>query len=87
MTARQEFSKPYIAPPDIPPERLNILRTAFDATIRDPGFIEEAKEANLTIKGPMTGAELAAMTLELAQTPSSVAARISNIFRTFQAGG
>jgi tripartite-type tricarboxylate transporter receptor subunit TctC len=86
VTARQEFAKPYAAPPDVPAERLNILRSAFDATIRDPEFIEETKKAGLPVYGPMTGAELAALTLKLSQTPASVVERISTIFKTFQSG-
>jgi tripartite-type tricarboxylate transporter receptor subunit TctC len=86
VTARQEFSKPYVAPPGIPVERLTILRKAFDAAIRDPDFIAEAKQENLAINGPMNGAELAALTLKLSQTPPAVVERIQTIFRNFQSG-
>jgi len=83
VTARQEFSKPYVAPPDIPTARLNILRNAFDATIKDPEFIAEAKKAGLLTYGAMTGAEVAAMTLKLSQTPAAVVERIAKIFKDF----
>jgi len=33
----QMMARPYVAPPGIPPERLNALRAAFDATMKDPG--------------------------------------------------
>ncbi len=36
MLARQEAAKPYFAPPDVPADRLAVLRRAFDATVRDP---------------------------------------------------
>jgi len=84
VTARQEFSKPYIAPPDIPTARLAILRTAFDAMIEDPEFIEESNKAGLLRYGPMSGAELAALTLKLSQTPPAVVERVARIFRDFQ---
>jgi tripartite-type tricarboxylate transporter receptor subunit TctC len=83
VTARQEFSKPYVAPPDVPAARLNILRNAFDATIKDPEFIADAKEARLSTYGPMTGAEVAAMTLKLAQTPAAVVERVAKMFKNF----
>ncbi|HWG03525.1 MAG TPA: hypothetical protein VG271_00800 [Beijerinckiaceae bacterium] len=86
VTARQEFSKPYVAPPGVPPERLAILRKAFDATVKDPDFIEAAKQANLEINGPMNGADLAALALKLSQTPPAVVERISTIFKNFQRG-
>jgi tripartite-type tricarboxylate transporter receptor subunit TctC len=83
-TARQEFSKPYVAPPDIPPARLMILRDAFEATIRDPQFIEESNKAGLLRYGPMTGAELAALTLKLARTPAPVVERVAKLFKDFR---
>src|SRR6266567_341181 len=51
VTARQEFSKPYVAPPDIPAARLALLRQAFDATIKDAEFVEEARKARLSTYG------------------------------------
>ena len=86
VTARQEFSKPYVAPPGVPPERLAILRTAFDAAIKDPEFLAEAKQQNLKISGSMNGADLAALTLKLSQTPPAVVQRIQTIFKNFQSG-
>jgi tripartite-type tricarboxylate transporter receptor subunit TctC len=85
VTARQEFSKPYVAPPDIPAARLDLLRHAFEATIRDPEFIGESDKAGLSRYGPMTGPELAALTLKLSQTPKNVIERVSNVFRNFRA--
>jgi tripartite-type tricarboxylate transporter receptor subunit TctC len=84
VTARQEFSKPYIAPPDIPAARLEMLRAAFEATLRDPQFIAESDRAGLLRYGPMTGAELAALTRKLARTPASVVERIQTVFRNFR---
>jgi tripartite-type tricarboxylate transporter receptor subunit TctC len=86
VTARQEFSKPYVAPPAISAARLAILRNAFDDTIKDPQFIEETKRAELPIYGPMTGSELAATTLELSQTPPPIVKRILTVFKRFQNG-
>ncbi len=84
VTARQEFSKPYVAPPDIPAARLAMLRQAFDATIKDAEFVEEARKARLSTYGAMTGAEVAAMTLKLSQTPPAVVERVSRLFKDFQ---
>ena len=84
--ARQEFSKPYFAPPDVPPARLEILRRAFDATVKEPGFLKAAEEAQLPVDEPMTGQELAALTARLSTTPTAVVKRIEDIFKKFTSG-
>jgi hypothetical protein len=85
VTARQEFSKPYIAPPEIPAARLKILQSAFDATLGDPQFIEESNKAGLFTYGAMTGLDLAALTMRLSHTPPTVIERVSKIFKDFRA--
>jgi hypothetical protein len=79
MLARQEVAKPYFAPPDTPPERLAILRRAFDATVRDPKFAALAAKANVALEGPMTGDEVAALVAKVAQTPASVVQRVTRM--------
>jgi len=79
MLARQEAAKPYFAPPDIPAERLAILRRAFDATVRDPRFLALAAKASVTVEGPMTGEELAALVAKVSKTPPAVIARINRM--------
>jgi tripartite-type tricarboxylate transporter receptor subunit TctC len=39
----QLWGRPYVAPPGLPPERARLLREAFQATLRDPAFLAEAK--------------------------------------------
>jgi tripartite-type tricarboxylate transporter receptor subunit TctC len=47
-----------VAPPGVPPDRLEILRTAFHATMRDPQFLAEARQMKLDVE-PLPGGELA----------------------------
>jgi tripartite-type tricarboxylate transporter receptor subunit TctC len=42
-----EFQRPFSLPPGTPKERVQILRQAFAATMKDPGFIAEAEKAKL----------------------------------------
>ncbi|MEA3110091.1 MAG: hypothetical protein QOI88_4696, partial [Gammaproteobacteria bacterium] len=79
MLARQEVAKPYFAPPDVPPERLAILRRAFDATVRDPKFVALAAKANVALEGPMTGDEVATLVAKVAQTPPAVIQRVARM--------
>ena len=52
-----EYYRPYVLPPGTPKARVEILRRAFDATMKDPDFLADAKKANLDIE-PVTGSEM-----------------------------
>ena len=58
LLERQRFARPYVAPPGVPPERLELLRRAFDATMKDPDFVKGAQAARLAVDNPMTGEQL-----------------------------
>jgi tripartite-type tricarboxylate transporter receptor subunit TctC len=49
ILVRQETGRPIVGPPDVPADRLAILRKAFDATMKDPQFLAEAKKLQLDI--------------------------------------
>lgn len=51
------IGRPIIAPPGVPAERIAALRTAFDATMKDAGFLALAKKQKMDIN-PMSGAEV-----------------------------
>jgi tripartite-type tricarboxylate transporter receptor subunit TctC len=69
--ARQTMARPYVAPPGIPEERKAALRKAFDETMKDPQFVEEAKRTDLEIH-PVSGAEIDTLLAELYATPPDV---------------
>ena len=75
LFARTEYGRPYFLPPDVPAERAQALRRAFDATMRDPAFIADAARLQLDID-PMTGKELQALVAQLAGTPPDIVARV-----------
>jgi hypothetical protein len=54
---RQEAGRPFAAPPGVPPERVAVLRRAFDATLEDAEFRADAAKAQLEIE-PLTAAEI-----------------------------
>lgn len=64
----------YLAPPDIPAQRLAALRKAFDAAIKDPEFLADAEKANMEIT-PQTGAEVEALIKRFNATPRPVVNR------------
>jgi tripartite-type tricarboxylate transporter receptor subunit TctC len=87
LLARQEFAKPYFGPPEVPADRVLLLRRGFDAVLKDPELLAGAAKASLPIDGPMTGEELATLTARLAETPPSVVQRIEKVFTDFKAAG
>ena len=66
--ARQEYGRPFFAPPGVPAARVAALRRAFDATMKDKDFLAEADNLKLEIE-PMTGEVLQGMVAKLAATP------------------
>ncbi len=70
----QTIARPIAAPPGIPADRKAALRAAFDATVRDPAFLAEAKRLQLDVR-PVNGADVDAMIAELYTTPKDVVAR------------
>jgi tripartite-type tricarboxylate transporter receptor subunit TctC len=75
LFARTEYGRPYFLPPDVPPERVQVLRRAFDATMQDPQFVADAARLKLDID-PMTGEEVQALVGELSRTPPDIVARV-----------
>jgi tripartite-type tricarboxylate transporter receptor subunit TctC len=49
-----------IAPPNMTADRVDMLRTAFDATMKDPDFLKEIEATKLEFE-PLTGAQLQAI--------------------------
>jgi tripartite-type tricarboxylate transporter receptor subunit TctC len=72
--SRLSMAYPFVAPPDLPPEQLQALRRSFDATMKDPEFLEEAKRQHLDI-APVSGEEIAAIIRKVYASPSDVIAR------------
>jgi tripartite-type tricarboxylate transporter receptor subunit TctC len=73
--ARVENGRPFFLPPNVPPARVEALRRAFDATLKDPGFLEEEAKAKLDVD-PMTGEQVAALMDQLYHTPADTVARV-----------
>lgn len=63
------------APPQIPADRLAVLRAATRETMKDAQFLEEAKMLDIDIE-PMGADETAKMVEQLFTTPPAVVARI-----------
>jgi tripartite-type tricarboxylate transporter receptor subunit TctC len=43
------IGRSFVAPPDLPADRLRLLRDAFDATMQDPQFLAEARQIKIEV--------------------------------------
>jgi tripartite-type tricarboxylate transporter receptor subunit TctC len=75
VLSRLEYGRPFFAPPEIPADRAEALRHAFDLTMKDPAFLAEAAKLQLEIE-PVSGQEVAALVAQVAATPPNVVARV-----------
>jgi tripartite-type tricarboxylate transporter receptor subunit TctC len=66
--------------PEVPKDRIDILRTAYMAVLKDPEFLKEAQKARMTIRA-QTGTELESLVKQVTQTPKSVLTRTAKILK------
>jgi tripartite-type tricarboxylate transporter receptor subunit TctC len=78
--AKFGMSRPFMAPPDLPAERLATLRRAFDATMKDPVFLAETQKLGMEIN-PVSGADLEALVARMMNTPAALAERARNVLK------
>ena len=81
--APQAIAWPFVAPPGLPEARKAMLRTAFDAALRDPELLAEAARLKLDID-PMAGAQVEKIVADLYKTPADVVALLRDIMRPVQ---
>jgi tripartite-type tricarboxylate transporter receptor subunit TctC len=79
--SRQGMAYPFVAPPDVPAERVAGLRKAFDATMKDPEFLAEAKRQSLDIN-PVPGEEIAGIIRKVYASPSDIIARAKAVLES-----
>ena len=71
--ARNVMGRPYLAPPNLPANRLAALREAFMATMEDKDFLAEADKTGLEIN-PVSGADVETLVKDVYATPADVVA-------------
>jgi tripartite-type tricarboxylate transporter receptor subunit TctC len=74
------FHRSYIAPPGTPAEQLGILRTAFDQTMADKQFLEDAERTRVDI-APLSGAKVQETIAKLYATPKDIVDRARKAIR------
>jgi hypothetical protein len=61
---RQVMGRPFAAPPNVPKERVELLRKAFMDTMADKDFLAEAEKAKFEIT-PVSGEKIEALVAEV----------------------
>jgi tripartite-type tricarboxylate transporter receptor subunit TctC len=74
LSADTAIARAVVAAPDTPPERVQALRRAFDATMKDPEFLADAEKTQMDIV-PMSGEEAQKIADSIVNTPPEVLAR------------
>jgi tripartite-type tricarboxylate transporter receptor subunit TctC len=75
-----ETGRPWLAPPNIPADRVEALRRAYDATMRDPAFLAEARLRRLEVD-PRTGEYVEGVLRSIARLPDDVIAKAAQMTR------
>jgi len=75
-----DYYRPYALPPGTPKERVELLRKAFQQTLKDPELLADARKAKLDIE-PITGEELEKMIGKLFKLDRSIVGRLQEILR------
>lgn len=73
-----DFYRPYVTPPRTPKQRVETLRQAFDATMKDPEFLADAKKANLDLE-PITGLEMERIVSGIFKLDPALTAKLKSI--------
>jgi tripartite-type tricarboxylate transporter receptor subunit TctC len=67
-----------MAPPGVPEGRATALRRAFDKTMKDEGFLAEAKQLQLDVE-PTAGEEAQKIVQSMYATPKAVVERAKKL--------
>jgi tripartite-type tricarboxylate transporter receptor subunit TctC len=78
ILASEQFGRPIVATPGTPADRVEILRRAFDQSIKDPELLAETKKQRMDVD-PTTGAALEKLAQQILQQPPEVLARVKKI--------
>jgi tripartite-type tricarboxylate transporter receptor subunit TctC len=74
------MGRPSLAPPDVPADKLAVLRQAFESTFKDPEYLAECAKQRLNCATPSTGAEMLEMIKEVYSSPKGAIDKITEIY-------
>jgi tripartite-type tricarboxylate transporter receptor subunit TctC len=72
------MARPLVAPPDVPAERVAALRAAFDNTMKDRQYLEDARRIGLDVN-PLGGEAITTLIRRTRATPEDVVDRLREL--------
>jgi tripartite-type tricarboxylate transporter receptor subunit TctC len=78
FTSKFKLARPLALPPDVPRDRVKALQDAFDGTMKDPLFLEDARKLGLDIK-PLGGEAVGKLVDQMQQTPDAPVERLRKL--------
>jgi tripartite-type tricarboxylate transporter receptor subunit TctC len=76
LYAGQGIGRPFVAPPNLPPNVLKMLREAFDVTMQDAEFIADVKKQKFDLD-PENGESLAGLINKIYSTPKAIVEKVT----------
>lgn len=76
--AEQVMGRPFVLPPGVPADRVQVLRAAFDAVAKDKALLDDAKSQRMAIN-PVSGAAINALLDRVYSAPPALAARLREL--------
>jgi len=71
--------RPYLLPPNVPPDRVALMRAALLATFNDAGFRADAKRMYLGVTLPRDGDQLQKLIADTYRTPPQIVERLRQL--------
>jgi tripartite-type tricarboxylate transporter receptor subunit TctC len=78
ISSQLAMGRPFLAPPGVPPDRLQALRASFMETMKDPEFLAEAKKLEMIIN-PSDHTDMEKMINATYATPEPIVARAKSL--------
>jgi tripartite-type tricarboxylate transporter receptor subunit TctC len=78
INASDEFGRPIVAPPGVAPDKLKILREAFNKAVNDPALLAEAEKRRLDMD-PSTGEELDSLAKDVMTAPPAIVEKVKGL--------
>jgi tripartite-type tricarboxylate transporter receptor subunit TctC len=78
MSYAVAIARPFAAPPGVPRDRVDLLRRAFDDTMKDPAFLADAAQINAEID-PLTGEQVQDVVTRVLATPKPIKDQIKTV--------
>jgi tripartite-type tricarboxylate transporter receptor subunit TctC len=81
IMAAAEVGTAFFTAPGVPADRVTALRRAFDATMKDPEFLDETQKSKLTVN-PMMGEDLQKLVAQVSDLSPALLEKVRAVYTT-----